>query len=114
MSLQNLSRMMYKIDEQPDGKFRVTLPTPIDTRMGVSVGTFSRISILGMRQKRIFLQERRNEERLTKETNFGNSSRSKSVSHSLTSMLLIQKLRSETTLDVPPAIGKYFIYNAKS
>ena len=114
LSLQkSFGRMMYKIDERPDGKFRVTLPTPIDTRMGVSVGTFFKDFDSWDEAKTYFLQERRNEERLTKKPILEIQAGQERIAFSDFNAFDPKVAPSETALDVPPAIGKYLLQREK-
>ena len=64
----------------------------IDTRMGVSVGTFFKDFDSWDEAKTYFLQERRNEERLTKKPILEIQAGQERIAFSDSPMLLIQKL----------------------
>src|SRR3990167_3379112 len=105
--------ILYRIDEQPDGKFRVSLPTAIDSHLGVSLGVIHTDFDSWAEAKTFFLKERENEERLTKKHLLEIRTGQERIAFSDFNGFDPEVAPSETALDVPPAIAKYVLQREK-
>jgi len=65
-SLQKTFSAFYRVDEMPDGKFRVVLPGLVDSKTGRYFGTTHKDFDSWQEAKEYYLQDRENDERLTK------------------------------------------------
>ncbi len=114
LSLQKtFGRVLYRIDERPDGKFQVSLPSAIDSRLGVSLGVVRTEFDSWDAAKTFFLKERENEERLTKKPLLEIQTGQERIAFSDFNAFDPKVAPSETALEVPPAIGKYLLQREK-
>lgn len=114
LSLQKtFGRVLYRIDELPGGKFRVSLPTAVDSRLGVSLGVIRTDFDSWTEAKTFFLTERENEERLTKKPLLEIQIGQERIAFSDFNGFDPKVAPSETTRDVPLAIATYVLQREK-
>ncbi|MFA6097927.1 MAG: hypothetical protein WCV50_03960 [Patescibacteria group bacterium] len=115
MSLKKtFTASFYRIDDTPDGKYRVTLPGLVHSRTGYFVGTTCRDFDTWQQAKEYYLQSRENNEQLTHNPLLEiQASDDEKIAFSDLDAFNPHVAPSKTSHPIPPAVEKYITQKEK-